>query len=104
MISLKLLFSPDTGRILGAQASGKKGVDKRIDVLSVAQRAELTVNDLEHLELTYAPPFNSARDVVNQAGMVATNVKEILSSVMSAMCYNGNRAVIVYLIFVLLQN
>ena len=74
MISLKLLFSPDTGKILGAQASGKKGVDKRIDGLSVAQRAGLTVNDLEHLELTYAPPFNSARDVVNQAGMVAANV------------------------------
>ena len=74
MISLKLLFSPDTGKILGAQASGKKGVDKRIDVLAVAQRAGLTVNDLEHLELTYAPPFNSARDVVNQAGMVAANV------------------------------
>lgn len=74
MISLKLLFSSDTGKILGAQASGKKGVDKRIDVLAVAQRAGLTVNDLEHLELTYAPPFNSARDVVNQAGMVAANV------------------------------
>lgn len=74
MISLKLLFSPDTGKILGAQASGKKGVDKRIDVLSVAQRAGLTVKELEHLELTYAPPFNSARDVVNQAGMVAANV------------------------------
>ncbi|EIR2514541.1 FAD-dependent oxidoreductase [Shigella flexneri] len=74
MISLKLLFSPDTGKILGAQASGKKGVDKRIDVLAVVQRAGLTVNDLEHLELTYAPPFNSARDVVNQAGMVAANV------------------------------
>ena len=74
MISLKLLFSPDTGKILGAQASGKKGVDKRIDVLAVVQRAGLTVNDLEHRELTYAPPFNSARDVVNQAGMVAANV------------------------------
>ncbi|MCV4593505.1 CoA-disulfide reductase, partial [Escherichia coli] len=74
MISLKLLFSPDTGKILGAQASGKKGVDKRIDVLAVVQRAGLIVNDLEHLELTYAPPFNSARDVVNQAGMVAANV------------------------------
>ncbi|MDA6638503.1 CoA-disulfide reductase, partial [Escherichia coli] len=66
MISLKLLFSPDTGKILAAQASGKKGVDKRIDVLAVVQRAGLTVNDLEHLELTYAPPYNSARDVVTQ--------------------------------------
>ncbi|EMY1073324.1 FAD-dependent oxidoreductase [Salmonella enterica] len=74
MISLKLLFDPDDGTIFGAQASGQNGVDKRIDVLAVAQRAGLKVSDLEHLELTYAPPFNSARDVVNQAGMVATNV------------------------------
>ncbi|EFE21025.1 hypothetical protein EDWATA_04007, partial [Edwardsiella tarda ATCC 23685] len=48
--------------------------DKRIDVLSVAQRAGLTVADLEHLELCYAPPYNSARDLVNQAGMLANNV------------------------------
>ncbi|EAQ6365482.1 FAD-dependent oxidoreductase [Salmonella enterica subsp. enterica serovar Muenchen] len=74
VISLKLLFSPVTGRILGAQAVGEKGVDKRIDVLAVAQRAGMSVTDLEHLELTYAPPFNSARDIVNQAGMVATNI------------------------------
>ncbi|OAT77660.1 CoA-disulfide reductase [Mangrovibacter phragmitis] len=74
MISLKLLFDPQDGTILGAQASGQNGVDKRIDVLAVAQRAGMKVADLEHLELTYAPPFNSARDVVNQAGMVATNV------------------------------
>lgn len=74
MISLKLLFDPISGAILGAQAHGKNGVDKRIDVLAVAQRAGLKVTDLEHLELTYAPPFNSARDLVNQAGMVATNV------------------------------
>ncbi|NPE55357.1 FAD-dependent oxidoreductase [Dickeya dadantii] len=73
-ISLKLLFAPDTGAILGAQAVGKAGVDKRIDVIAVAQRAGLTVRDLEDLELTYAPPFNSARDVVNQAGMLASNV------------------------------
>lgn len=74
MISLKLLFDPISGAILGAQAHGKNGVDKRIDVLAVAQRAGLKVTDLEHLELTYAPPFDSARDLVNQAGMVATNV------------------------------
>ncbi|WPD73876.1 FAD-dependent oxidoreductase [Dickeya fangzhongdai] len=74
IISLKLLFAPDTGAILGAQAVGKAGVDKRIDVIAVAQRAGLTVRDLEDLELTYAPPFNSARDVVNQAGMQAGNV------------------------------
>ncbi|MGL4734674.1 MAG: FAD-dependent oxidoreductase [Enterovibrio sp.] len=73
-ISLKLLFSPDTGAILGAQAVGKAGIDKCIDVLAVAQRAGLRVFDLEDLELSYAPPFNSARDVVNQIGMLASNV------------------------------
>ncbi|GGI80290.1 FAD-dependent oxidoreductase [Shewanella gelidii] len=73
-VSLKLLFSPDDGKILGAQAAGLDGIDKRIDVIAVAQRAGLTVQDLEDLELTYAPPFGSARDVVNQAGMVASNV------------------------------
>ncbi len=73
-VSFKLLFDPHNGRILGAQAVGKDGIDKRIDVLSVAMRAGLTVMDLEDLELTYAPPFGSARDVINQAGMVASNV------------------------------
>lgn len=73
-ISLKLLFAPDSGDILGAQAVGKAGVDKCIDVLAVAQRANLKVQDLEDLELCYAPPFNSARDVVNQIGMLASNV------------------------------
>ncbi|WP_257984951.1 rhodanese-like domain-containing protein, partial [Shewanella sp. 11B5] len=60
--------------ILGAQAAGIDGVDKRMDVLAVAQRAGMTVHDLADFELTYAPPFGSARDVVNQAGMVAANV------------------------------
>ncbi|MEE1674736.1 FAD-dependent oxidoreductase [Agarivorans aestuarii] len=72
-INLKLLFNPDSGAILGAQAVGKDGVDKRIDVIAVAQRAGLTVFDLQDLELTYAPPFGSAKDVVNQAGFVAAN-------------------------------
>lgn len=71
-VSLKLLFAPD-GRIYGAQAIGKDGVDKRIDVLAVAQRAGLTVFDLQDLELTYAPPFGSAKDVINMAGFVASN-------------------------------
>ncbi|MFQ6371665.1 FAD-dependent oxidoreductase [Shewanella sp. YIC-542] len=73
-VTLKLLFDPKTGQILGAQAAGMDGIDKRIDVLAVAQRAGMSVRDLQDLELTYAPPFGSARDVVNQAGMVATNV------------------------------
>ena len=73
-ISLKLLFAPDTGRILGAQAVGMAGVDKRIDVIAVAQRAGMTVFDLQDLELCYAPPFGSAKDPVNMAGFVASNV------------------------------
>lgn len=73
-ISLKLLFEPGEGRILGAQAVGAAGVDKRMDVLATALRAGMTVYDLEELELSYAPPFGSAKDPVNMAGFVASNV------------------------------
>ncbi|MHB9035301.1 MAG: FAD-dependent oxidoreductase [Armatimonadota bacterium] len=73
-MSLKLLFDPNGGKILGAQAVGSDGVDKRIDVLAVAIRAGLTVFDLEELELSYAPPYGSAKDPVNYAGFVAANV------------------------------
>ncbi|WP_162064077.1 FAD-dependent oxidoreductase [Vibrio taketomensis] len=73
-ISFKLLFDPQTGKILGAQAVGKDGVDKRIDIIAVAQRAGMTVEQLQHLELTYAPPYGSAKDVINQAAFVANNV------------------------------
>jgi len=73
-IALKLLFDPADGRILGAQAVGQAGVDKRMDVLAVALRAGLTVFDLEDLELSYAPPYGSAKDPVNMAGFVAANV------------------------------
>jgi NADPH-dependent 2,4-dienoyl-CoA reductase/sulfur reductase-like enzyme/rhodanese-related sulfurtransferase len=72
--SIKLIFSPGIGRILGAQIIGKKGVDKRIDVLSTAIRAKMSVFDLEELELAYAPPYSSAKDPVNIAGFVAANV------------------------------
>ncbi|GAA3820937.1 FAD-dependent oxidoreductase [Cellulomonas soli] len=74
MMNLKVLFAPDTGRILGAQAAGFDGVDKRLDVLAGALRAEQSVYDLEELELAYAPPFGSAKDPVNMAGFVASNV------------------------------
>lgn len=73
-IALKLLFAPDTGRILGAQAVGEDGVDKRIDVIATAIAANMTVDDLAELELAYAPPFGSAKDPVNLAGMAAQNV------------------------------
>lgn len=74
VVSFKLLFSPSDGKILGAQAAGKDGVDKRIDIMAVAQRAGMTIEQLQHLELTYAPPFGSAKDVINQAAFVANNI------------------------------
>jgi len=73
-ILLKLLFDPADGRLLGAQAVGKEGVDKRIDVLAVALTAGMSVRDLEDLDLCYAPPFGSAKDVVTEAGFAAANV------------------------------
>ncbi|KUO50186.1 MAG: pyridine nucleotide-disulfide oxidoreductase [Desulfitibacter sp. BRH_c19] len=71
---IKLLAEKRTGRILGAQVVGAKGVDKRIDVLATAIYAKLTVEDLENLDLAYAPPFSSAKDPVIIAGMVASNL------------------------------
>ena len=73
-ISLKLIFDPENGKILGAQATGTAGVDKRIDVLATAIRAGMTVRDLTDLELAYAPPYGSAKDPINYAGFVAKNV------------------------------
>ena len=74
IVSFKMLFDPKTGKIFGAQAVGKDGVDKRIDVMAVAQRAGMTIEQLQHLELSYAPPFGSAKDVINQAAFVANNI------------------------------
>ena len=71
---LKLLFHPETGRILGAQAVGGAGVDKRIDVLAVAIQAGMTVFDLEEMELAYAPQYGSAKDPINMAGFVAAGM------------------------------
>ncbi len=71
---LKVLFDPSDGRLLGAQAVGVDGVDKRIDVFAVAIRAGMTIEDLEHLELAYAPPYGSAKDPVNMAGFIGGNV------------------------------
>jgi rhodanese-related sulfurtransferase len=73
-IAMKILFSPSTGKLLGAQAVGHDGVDKRIDVLATALKGGMSVNDLAELELAYAPPFGSAKDPVNMAGMAAQNV------------------------------
>jgi NADPH-dependent 2,4-dienoyl-CoA reductase/sulfur reductase-like enzyme len=77
-ITLKLLWSPVDGRVLGAQACGRDGVDKRLDVIATALRGRLTIDDLAHLELAYAPPFGSAKDVVNIAGFAAGNIRDAL--------------------------
>lgn len=71
---MKVLFDPKEGKLLGAQVLGWDGVDKRIDVFSVALRAGMTVFDLEHLELAYAPPYGSAKDPINMAGFLGANL------------------------------
>ena len=73
-LHLVLQVSPTDGRVLGAQAVGPDGIDKRIDVLATAIRAGLTVGDLIDLDLCYAPPYGQAKDAVNLAGMVGSNV------------------------------
>lgn len=73
-MTLKLLFEPAAGRILGAQIIGADGVDKRIDVLATAMQAGMKVTGLKELDLAYAPPFSSAKDPVNMAGFIAENV------------------------------
>ncbi|MCL2829169.1 MAG: FAD-dependent oxidoreductase [Betaproteobacteria bacterium] len=79
-LHIKLLFSEESGRVLGAQVVGEKGVDKRLDVLATAIQAQMSVDDLAEMELAYAPPYGSAKDPVNLAGMVAQNLLAGLSS------------------------
>ncbi len=73
-IALKLLFAPDSGRVLGAQAVGRAGVEKRIDVIAMAIQKGATVFDLEEAELCYAPQYGSAKDPINMAGFTAANI------------------------------
>ncbi|WP_182865573.1 FAD-dependent oxidoreductase [Rhodopirellula sp. JC639] len=73
-MTLKLLFDPDDGAILGAQCVGGKGVEKRIDIIAMAIQADMTVYDLEESELCYAPQFGHAKDPINMAGFVAAGV------------------------------
>ena len=73
-ISMLVVFEPGTGKILGAQAVGEDGVDKRIDVISTAIFGGLTVDDLMDLELSYSPQYGSAKDPINHAGYVGNNV------------------------------
>lgn len=75
-ISLKMIFDKKTGKIYGAQGVGIEGVEKRIDVLATAIKANLTVFDLQDVETCYAPPYNSAKDPVNMLGYYASNIIE----------------------------
>ncbi|MCL4204766.1 MAG: FAD-dependent oxidoreductase [Pirellulaceae bacterium] len=72
-LTLKLTFDPESGRVLGAQAVGRDGVDKRLDVIATAMAFQGTVRDLAGLDLAYAPPFGSAKDPVHQAAFAACN-------------------------------
>lgn len=74
LINLKVLFDPETEMILGAQAVGTNGVDKRMDVLATAIKAKMKVTELQELELSYSPPFGSAKDIINLVGYVSQNV------------------------------
>lgn len=73
-LTMKLIFSTENGRILGVQAVGKEGVEKRVDVIAMAIQHNGTVFDLEEAELCYAPQYGSAKDPVNLAGMIASNL------------------------------
>jgi NADPH-dependent 2,4-dienoyl-CoA reductase/sulfur reductase-like enzyme/rhodanese-related sulfurtransferase len=83
-LTLKLTFDPESGRVLGAQAVGREGVDKRLDVIATAMAFQGTVRDLAGLDLAYAPPFGSAKDPVHQAAFAAGNqldgIEEFLPS------------------------
>lgn len=72
-LTLKILWEPESGKLLGAQACGFEGVDKRLDVLATAIVGGMTIEDLCHLELAYAPPFGAAKDAINLAGFAACN-------------------------------
>ena len=79
-LSVKILWEKASGRLLGGQVNGIDGVDKRLDVLATAIKGKLTVEDLEHLELAYAPPFGSAKDPINVAAFSANNIRSGLYS------------------------
>lgn len=90
----KLLFDKANGKILGAQAIGKGNVDKRIDVIATAIKFGAKIHDLPELELCYAPPFSTAKDVVNMAGYVGTNLynkafSQVLPSQVRELTQNG---------------
>ena len=74
VMTIKVVFEKETDRLLGAQIVGYEGVDKRIDVLATAIRAEMKATELKNLDLAYAPPYSSAKDPVNMAGFMIENL------------------------------
>ena len=76
VMTMKVLFDPETDRLLGAQIVGTEGVDKRIDVIATAIRAGMRASRLKTLDLAYAPPYSSAKDPVNMAGFMIENLKK----------------------------
>lgn len=80
-IDIKLLFDKISGKIYGVQLIGDKGVDKRADVFATVIRLNGTIDDLVELELTYSPPYSTAKDAVNLAGLAAQNVKEKIRNI-----------------------
>ena len=90
-VTLKTVFDKESGKLLGAQAvGGLDGVDKRLDVMATALAGGLHINDLAHLDLAYAPPFGSARDVINTAGFCGVNQREgMLKTVTSLAAQDG---------------
>lgn len=83
-MTLKVLFEIPSGKLLGAQAIGRDGVEKRIDVIATALSAGLNARDLTDIELSYAPPFSSAKDPVNMAGYVAENILDNFVEIVGA--------------------
>ena len=83
MISIKILYNPENGRLWGAQAVGAEGVDKRIDVLAAYIKKNGTISDLAEFEQAYAPPFDSAKDPVNMLGFIAENDRGGLTTIIS---------------------
>ena len=75
-LTLKLVWDTLDGRVVGAQATGGEGVDKRLDVIAASILGKATIDDLCHMELAYAPPFGSAKDIINLAGFAATNMRD----------------------------
>ncbi len=90
-MTVKMLFSLEDGRVLGGQIVGYEGVDKRIDTIATTIHFKGTIYDLTELELAYAPPYSSAKDPVNMAGYMATNIFEKLTDVLSYEEYLENK-------------